>query len=70
MANGSTTMATFTLPPFNYNNGTIMVSAPGMQSGTSYTLTIGSSSQNLTATTTASNGMGGMGGGNMPGGRW
>ena len=73
VANGSTTMATFTLPPFNYNNGTIMVSAPGMQSGTSYTLTIGSSSQNLTATTTASNGMGGMGGmggGNMPGGRW
>ena len=70
VANGSTTMATFTLPPFNYNNGTIMVSAPGMQSGQSYTLTIGSSSQNLTATTTASNGMGGMGGGNMPGGRW
>lgn len=70
LQSGSSTLASFQMPPFNYNNGTIMVSAPGMENGQSYTLNLGSSSQTVTATTSASNGgMGGMGGG-MPGGRW
>ena len=68
LTNGSTNLGTFTMPPYNYSNGTILVSAPGMTSGTSYTLNLGSSSQTVTATTTSSSG--GMGGGGFPGGRW
>ena len=63
---GQTCIATFTMPPYFYTNGSIFVTAPGLQSGSSYTLTIGNSSQNVTASNTVS---GGMGGG-MPGGRW
>ena len=65
ISNGSTTLASFTLPPYSYNNGTILVSAPGMNSGSSYTLNLGSQSQTVTATNTISSGMGG----GMPGGR-
>ena len=69
IADGSTTLASFAMPPYSYSNGTIMVSAPGMTSGQSYTLNLGSASQSVTASTSStSNGMGGMGGG-MPGGR-
>ena len=73
LTDGSTTLATFAMPA-SYNNGTILVSAPGMTSGNSYTLSLGSSQQTVTATTTASNGgMGGIGGmgdmGGMGGGR-
>ena len=64
ISNGSTTLASFSMPPYSYNNGTILVSAPGMQSGSSYTLSLGSNSQTVTATSTISN----MGGGGQPGG--
>ena len=67
LGDGSSTLATFTMPA-SYNNGTILVSAPGMTSGSSYTLSLGSSQQTVTATTSSTNsGMGGMGGG-RPGG--
>jgi len=57
------------MPPYSYNNGTIIVSAPDMKSGSSYTLNLGSQSVNITASNTISNsGMGGGPGGNRPGG--
>ena len=68
IADGSTTLATFTMPPYSYNNGTILTSAPGMRSGSSYTLNLGSSSVSVTASNSISSG-GGMPGG-QPGGRW
>jgi hypothetical protein len=43
------------MPPYSYNNGTILISAPGMQSGTSYTLSLGSSTQSVTASNTINN---------------
>jgi hypothetical protein len=55
------------MPPYSYNNGTILVSAPGMQSGSSYTLNLGSGSQTVTASNTVNSGMGG-GPGGQPGG--
>lgn len=71
LTSGSSTLATFTMPPYSYNSGTILVSAPGMTSGSTYTLNLGSSSQSVTATTTSANsGMGGMGGMGGPGGRF
>ena len=76
ISDGSTTLATFTLPPYSYSNGTIMVSAPSMTSGNSYTLNLGSQSLSVTASNSVSGGMGGgmpgggMPGGGMPGGRW
>ena len=70
ISDGSTTLASFTMPPYSYNNGTILVSAPDMKSGSSYTLNLGSSSVSVTASNTISNsGMGGQPGG-QPGGRW
>ena len=65
ISDGSTTLASFAIPPYSYNNGTILVSAPGMQSGSSYTLSLGSSTQTVTATSTISS----MGGGGFPGNR-
>ena len=73
VSDGTTTLATFTMPPYSYNNGTIVVSAPGMSSGTSYTLALGSSTVNVTASNSVSGGMGGgmqPGGGGPGGGRW
>ena len=52
ISSGSTAIATFVMPPYSYNNGTILVSAPGMQSGSSYTLNWGSGSQTVTASNT------------------
>ena len=69
ISDGSTTLATFNLPPYSYNNGTILVTAPGMNSGSSYTLNLGSQSVSVTATNSISGGMGG-GPGGQPGGRW
>ena len=67
VSSGTTTLATFAMPPYTYTNGTILVSAPGMSNGSSYTLTLGSNSQTVTATLTYSGG--GMGGGGgRPGG--
>ena len=71
VADGSLTIATFTMPPYSFSNGTIMVSAPGMDSGSSYTLGLGGSTQTVTASATLSSTMGGgggMGGGMGPGG--
>ncbi len=64
IANGSSTIATFTMPPYS-TSGTIFLSAPDMQSGSSYTLNLGSSSQSVTASSSVSSTMGGG-----PGGRW
>ena len=68
ISSGSTTLATFTMPPYSYNNGTIIVSAPDMKSGSSYTLNLGSQSVNITASNTINSGMDGGPGGNRPGG--
>lgn len=74
ISSGSTVLATLTMPPYSYSNGNIIVSVPGMTSGESYTLSLGSSSTTVTASNTiSSNGMGGGGGqpGGQPGGgRW
>lgn len=59
VSDGSTTLATFTMPPYSYSNGTVMLSAPGMSSGSSYTVSLGTSSASLTASNTISNTMGG-----------
>ena len=64
---GSTTLATFDMPPYSSTNGTILVTAKGMTSGSSYTLTIGGKSQTVTASNSISSGMGGGPGGG-PGG--
>ena len=55
ISNGSNTLASFTMPPYSYNNGTSLVSAPGMENGSSYTLTLGESSQTVTASNTINN---------------
>lgn len=71
ISSGSTVLATLTMPPYSYSNGNIIVSVPGMTSGESYTLSLGSSSTTVTASNTiSSNGMGGGGGqpGGQPGG--
>lgn len=73
ISSGSTVLATLTMPPYSYSNGNIIVSVPGMTSGESYTLSLGSSSTTVTASNTfSSNGMGGGGqpGGQPGGGRW
>lgn len=64
LTNGSTTLATFTMPPYSYNNNTIVVTTPGMTSGSQYTLTLAGGSQTVTASSTIS----GSSMGNMPGG--
>ena len=69
VSEGNTTLASFAMPPYSYSNGTIVVSAPDMKSGSSYTLNLGSQSVNITASNTISNsGMGGGPSGNRPGG--
>ena len=68
ISSGSTAIASFSMPPYSYSNGTIMVSAPGMTSGSSYTLNLGSSTVTVTASNSISSGMGGMGGPGGPGG--
>ena len=55
ISNGSNTLASFTMPPYSYNNGTILVSAPGMENGSSYTLSLGESSQTVAASNTINN---------------
>lgn len=62
------TIATFNMPPVSYNSGTMIVSAPSLTSGNSYTLKSGNSSQTVTASESISGGMGGGPGGNGPGG--
>lgn len=72
VSNGSKTLFTFTMPPVSYSGSNVMIiSTPDLSSGSSYTLTAGSSSASVTASNTISSG---MGGGGMPGGgpgqRW
>lgn len=72
VSNGSKTLFTFTMPPVSYSGSNIMIiSTPDLSSGSTYTLTAGSSSASVTASNTISSG---MGGGGMPGGgpgqRW
>ena len=71
VSDGGSTLATFTMPPYSYSSGTILLSTPGMSSGSSYTLTLGSSSLTVTASNTISSSMGGgmQPGGGRPGGR-
>ncbi len=70
VSNSSKTLYTFTMPPVSYSgNNTIIISMPELSSGSSYTLTSGSSSASVTASNTISNsGMGGAPGGGGPGG--
>lgn len=64
LSNGSSTVATFTMPPYSNTNGTILITDPGLTSGNSYTLKLGSTSKDVTATSSISSfGGGGMGGG-------
>lgn len=65
ISNGDKAYATFTMPPYS-NNGTILITAAGMSSGSNYTITAGSSIVSATATNTLSSAMGGGPGG----GRW
>ncbi len=72
VSNGSKTLFTFTMPPVSYNGSNVMIiSTPDLSSGSTYTLTAGSSSASVTASNTISSG---IGGGGMPGGgpgqRW
>ncbi len=67
ISSGSTVLATLTMPPYSYSNGNIIVSVPGMTSGESYTLSLGSSSTTVTASNTVNSN--GMGGGGQPGGQ-
>lgn len=67
IVSGSTALASFTMPPYSYNNGTILISVPGMESGSSYTLNLGTSTTTVTASNTINGGMGG-GPGGQPGG--
>ena len=66
---GNTTIVSFTMPPYSYNNGTIVISAPSLSNGESYTLYLGSTSTSVEAKNTIASGMGGgVPGGGMPGG--
>ncbi len=70
IGDGSTTYCTFVMPPVNYgSSNTIIISTPELKSGSSYTLTSGSSSVSVTASNTISSGMGGGMPGGGPGGR-
>lgn len=69
VSDGTKTLATFIMPPLSYNNGTIMLSTTGMNSGESYTVNWGSSTSTVTASSSVSGSMG-MGGNMRPGGRW
>ncbi len=82
VTNGTTTLASFTVPSTysasssggmgggpggsSGSGSNLLISCAGMTSGSSYTVTVGSSSSSVTASTTSSDSMGGGGG---PGGR-
>ncbi len=57
LKSGSTVLATFTMPAYSYSNGNIIATAPGMKTGTSYTITLGSTSKSATARQYSSGGM-------------
>ena len=66
VVSGNTILASFTMPPYSYQNGTIMISTPDMTSGQSYTLNLSSGTTTINASNTLNSG---MGGGGMPGGQ-
>ncbi|MBR2184022.1 MAG: carbohydrate-binding domain-containing protein [Prevotella sp.] len=66
VSSNGTTLCSF-LMPTSFSNGTIFISSPTLTSGSSYTLSNGSSSTTVTASSTISGST--MGGGGMPGGR-
>jgi hypothetical protein len=71
VSNSSKTLYTFSMPPVSYSgSNVIIISTPDLSSGSSYTLTAGSSSVSVTASKTISSSMGGGGfpGGGGPGG--
>ena len=68
VSDGTSTLASFALPPYSYTNGTIIVTAAGMKSGSQYTLALAGGSQTVEASSQLSGGMGDMPGGGMPGG--
>lgn len=71
VSNSSKTLYTFSMPPVSYSgSNVIIISTPDLSSGSSYTLTAGSSSVSVTASNTISSSMGGGGfpGGGGPGG--
>lgn len=48
LSSGSTTLATFTMP-YSISSASILVTAPGMTSGSSYTLNVGGTSKSVSA---------------------
>lgn len=67
VSDSSKTLYTFCMPPVSYSgNNIILISTPDLSSGSSYTLTAGSSSVSATASNTISGNI--AGGGGMPGG--
>ena len=48
LSSGSTTLATFTMP-YSLSSASILVTAPGMTSGSSYTLNVGGTSKSVSA---------------------
>jgi hypothetical protein len=62
VSNSSSTLGTITMAPVGYNNGTILVSVPGMTAGTNnYTLKLGAGSQTISGITSYNSGGGGGG---------
>ena len=60
ISNNSKTLCSFTMPPVSYTgSNVIIISSPELTSGSSYTLTAGSSSTSVTASNTISGGMAG-----------
>lgn len=57
---GSTTLASFTLPAYSYQNGTVLLSATGMKSGSSYNVSWGGTKSTVTAGSSIGNSMGGQ----------
>lgn len=66
LVSGSSALASFVMPPYANSNGTILVTAAGVSSGSSYTLNLGTTSLTATATSSISSA---MGGGGQPGGQ-
>lgn len=66
VASSSSTLGSFTMAPVGYNNGTILVSIPGMTKGSSYTLKLGASTMSISGITTYSSSGMGPGGGMGP----
>lgn len=55
LSSGSATLATFTMP-YAYSSGSILVTAPGMTKGSSYTLKLGTTSKTVSAVQYSSGG--------------